>query len=45
MQWKPLNVIALVQNQADNINRMIIITESTSLPMLIGPTVCEGGSF
>jgi hypothetical protein len=29
LQWKPLNVIALVQTQSDNINRMITITEST----------------
>ena len=27
VQWKPLNVITLVQFKTDNINRMIIITE------------------
>jgi hypothetical protein len=27
LQWKPLNVITLVQHQIDNINRMITIAE------------------
>ncbi len=27
LQWKPLNVIALVRSQSDNINRMITIAE------------------
>jgi len=27
LQWKPLNVITLVQSQSDNINRMITIAE------------------
>jgi hypothetical protein len=27
LQWKPRNVIALVQGQSDNINRMITIAE------------------
>jgi hypothetical protein len=27
VQWRPLNVIALVQGQSDNINRMITIAE------------------
>jgi hypothetical protein len=29
IQWKPLNVITLVQSQSDNINGMITITEQT----------------
>ncbi len=29
VEWKPVNVITRVQDQTDNINRMIIITEST----------------
>ncbi len=27
LQWKPLNVITLVQFKTDNINRLIIITD------------------
>ncbi len=30
LQWKPLNVIASVQTQTDNINRMITIAEVKS---------------
>jgi hypothetical protein len=30
VQCKPLNVITMVRNPTDNINRMIIIAESTS---------------
>ncbi len=30
VQWKPLNVITLVQNKTDSINGIIIITESTA---------------
>jgi hypothetical protein len=31
VQWKPLNVITLVQRQSDNINRMITLSENTFL--------------
>jgi hypothetical protein len=30
LQWKPLNVITLVQSQTDNINGMITIGKSTT---------------
>ncbi len=32
LQWKPLNVITLVQGQTDNINQMITIAESKVFP-------------
>jgi hypothetical protein len=44
VQWKRLNVITLVLNQTDNINQMIIKTESTE-SLLIEPKVCNGGSL